>query len=32
LLGGKVETTEHTEDYYAQVVATTLDIPNVALP
>ena len=21
LLGGKVETTEHTEDYYAQVVA-----------
>ncbi len=23
LLGGKVETTEHTEEYYAQVVATT---------
>ena len=23
LLGGKVEITEHTEEYYAQVVATT---------
>jgi len=22
LLGGKVETTEHTEEYYAQVAAT----------